>query len=443
MDKNPSSISMNSMIIPESRVEEKINRTSNDSIHKLQLNEHHLLPESDEEDFKPPLVTPTERIRSFNYKTPGSRTPSTGSRTPSMLNSYFYPENQNERTNLIINYLPVQMSKEDFVQLFVEIGPIDSVRLIKNPDGTHKGYGFVKFSKHEDALKAIRKYNGLILQGKKLKAAFARPGGSRSNCNLFISNLPYHWQTEDLRREFSEFGEVLEGRVLESQLGSRRCGFVRFDKHMCAKKAMECRNGYIPQDSRFPLKVTFASKGPMRKSPPKVYNPDGTIEQKSLSTSRSFEETIFNGYYMPPTKYYGSQTHLQEPSTYNTLHEKAHDIPNARGQWRKQKPRYPLQARYSDPQTLAPVSTPNKEFPPGYNSNTVYLANLPAFFTDDTIVNMCSQYGEVTNVESQKDTSGSFLGLAAVQFEDCQSAKDAAQALHGSTIFMKRITAIN
>jgi len=94
-------------------------------------------------------------------------------------------------TNLIINFLPLDFKESQLRALFQEVGPISSVRIMKNrKTAKSKGYGFVKFVGHEDANRAIEQFNGMSIQGKQIKVAFSRPGGTRTHCNLFVSNLP-------------------------------------------------------------------------------------------------------------------------------------------------------------------------------------------------------------------------------------------------------------
>lgn len=53
------------------------------------------------------------------------------------------------------------------------------------------GFGFVNYSREEDAAKAIAQLNGLQVQNKKLKVSYARPSGDDiKETNLYVTNLP-------------------------------------------------------------------------------------------------------------------------------------------------------------------------------------------------------------------------------------------------------------
>ncbi|XP_054281358.1 ELAV-like protein 4 [Macrosteles quadrilineatus] len=79
--------------------------------------------------------------------------------------------NQEEsKTNLIVNYLPQTMTQEEIRSLFSSIGDVESCKLIRDKvTGQSLGYGFVNYHRPEDAEKAINTLNGLRLQNKTIK----------------------------------------------------------------------------------------------------------------------------------------------------------------------------------------------------------------------------------------------------------------------------------
>jgi len=165
-------------------------------------------------------------------------------------------------TNLIINFLPLDFKEARLRALFEEVGPITSVRIMKNrKTAKSKGYGFVKYVGHEDAREAIQRFNGMSIQGKNIKVAFSRPGGTRTHCNLFVSNLPKKWTNDELSKHFEAFGSLLECRVLKNFNGeSRRCGFVRFDAAIDAQRALKHMDGYLPKNARSSINVKLAER---------------------------------------------------------------------------------------------------------------------------------------------------------------------------------------
>ena len=96
------------------------------------------------------------------------------------------------RTNLIINYLPQNLTDQEFYKIFVVIGPIKNCRIMKDlKTGYSFGFGFVEYQKPEDAAKAILKLNNLPVQHKRIKVSYARPPGEDiKETNLYIQNIP-------------------------------------------------------------------------------------------------------------------------------------------------------------------------------------------------------------------------------------------------------------
>jgi len=69
--------------------------------------------------------------------------------------------------------------------LFESAGEIESARVVRNPDGSARGFGFVKFADREAAARAVASMNGAQVEGRRIKvnvageknAAPAGPGG--------------------------------------------------------------------------------------------------------------------------------------------------------------------------------------------------------------------------------------------------------------------------
>lgn len=74
------------------------------------------------------------------------------------------------RTNLIVNYLPQNMTQDELRSLFSSIGEVESAKLIRDKVAGHSlGYGFVNYVTAKDAERAINTLNGLRLQSKTIK----------------------------------------------------------------------------------------------------------------------------------------------------------------------------------------------------------------------------------------------------------------------------------
>ena len=77
-------------------------------------------------------------------------------------------------TNLYVGNLPFDLSKEELIQIFNQVGPVASVKLICDSfDGRSRGYGFVDMAIDQDVDKAIRMLNGLEIKGRSIRVASA------------------------------------------------------------------------------------------------------------------------------------------------------------------------------------------------------------------------------------------------------------------------------
>lgn len=122
------------------------------------------------------------------------------------------------KTNLIVNYLPQNMTQEEFKSLFGSIGEIESCKLVRDKitgntihltsekqtlaskqkrvkcifiyviPGQSLGYGFVNYVDPNDADKAINTLNGLKLQTKTIKVRDARPNTLQSRNGEDVGN---------------------------------------------------------------------------------------------------------------------------------------------------------------------------------------------------------------------------------------------------------------
>nr|XP_019936086.1 PREDICTED: ELAV-like protein 4 isoform X1 [Paralichthys olivaceus] len=199
------------------------------------------------------------------------------------------PTNDDSKTNLIVNYLPQNMTQEEFRSLFGSIGEIESCKLVrdkitehqtggqaveiiepfsesgKTKQGQSLGYGFVNYIDPKDAEKAINTLNGLRLQTKTIKVSYARPSSaSIRDANLYVSGLPKTMTQKELEQLFSQYGRIITSRILVDQVtgpagGSRGVGFIRFDKRIEAEEAIKGLNGQKPSGAAEPITVKFAN----------------------------------------------------------------------------------------------------------------------------------------------------------------------------------------
>ena len=82
------------------------------------------------------------------------------------------------------------MNHETLRDLFRCIGEVDQVKLCKNKETKLSlGYGFVKYKREEDAMKAVQQLNGRTIQNKRIKVSFARPSSDIIKVILEIAGV--------------------------------------------------------------------------------------------------------------------------------------------------------------------------------------------------------------------------------------------------------------
>lgn len=174
---------------------------------------------------------------------------------------------ETRRTNLIVNYIPQTMTQDEIRSLFASIGNVESCKLVRDQaTGLSLGYAFVNFQKPEDAEEAINSLNGLQLQNKTIKVSYARPSSEAiKGANLYVSGLPNNITKDALEALFSQFGNIINSRLLSENSyqhtgdEARGVGFIRYDKRSEAEKAIQELNGKTPNGYAGPITVKFAN----------------------------------------------------------------------------------------------------------------------------------------------------------------------------------------
>jgi hypothetical protein len=84
-------------------------------------------------------------------------------------------------TNLYIKNLDLNVKSSDLFNLFRKFGRIISARVMNNAQtGVSKGFGFVSFSKAEEAFMALQEMNGKLVLSKHIIVAYHEPKKPRS-----------------------------------------------------------------------------------------------------------------------------------------------------------------------------------------------------------------------------------------------------------------------
>ena len=154
--------------------------------------------------------------------------------------------------NVFIKNLDKSIDNKALYDTFSAFGNILSCKVVCDENGS-KGYAFVHFETQEAADKAIEKMNGLLLNDRKVfvgrfksrKEREAELGAkAKEFTNVYIKNFGEEVDDGNLKELFSQFGKTLSVKVMRDSSGkSRGFGFVSYEKHEDANKAVDEMNG--------------------------------------------------------------------------------------------------------------------------------------------------------------------------------------------------------
>lgn len=171
-------------------------------------------------------------------------------------------DNCENKTNLIINYLPQMLTDTEFKNLFQSIGQVKAAKIVRHKTtGYSYGFGFVEYANEDDAARAIETLNGFQLQNKKIKVAYSRPGGDEiKNANLYIRGIPRSMTDDEFHVLMSPFGEIIQCRLLKDANGGRNkgVGFVLYNQRSQAEDAIKKLSGIKIEGSNETLTIKYA-----------------------------------------------------------------------------------------------------------------------------------------------------------------------------------------
>jgi polyadenylate-binding protein len=140
-------------------------------------------------------------------------------------------------TNVYIKNIAPDVTDDQFRELFEQYGEVTSSSIARDNDGKSRGFGFVNFTTHEAASKAVDELNGKDFQGQELyvgraqkkhereeelrrsyEAARQEKASKYQGVNLYIKNLDDEIDDEKLRSLFAEFGPITSAKVMRDNV---------------------------------------------------------------------------------------------------------------------------------------------------------------------------------------------------------------------------------
>jgi len=172
-------------------------------------------------------------------------------------------------TNVYVKNIPEDVTDEKFREAFAKFGEVTSAVVMRKPDGSSKGFGFVNFKEADqakasvEALHASKHFGG----DKELYAGRAEKESERKDklrkkyeairmdrlknnqlVNLYIKNLDDSIDDDKLRTSFEQFGTITSAKVMRDKDRpeiSKGFGFVCFSAPEEATRAVTAMNGQM------------------------------------------------------------------------------------------------------------------------------------------------------------------------------------------------------
>ncbi|KAF1936148.1 polyadenylate binding protein [Clathrospora elynae] len=142
-------------------------------------------------------------------------------------------------TNIYVKNIDLDVSDDDFRELFEKQGDVTSASIARDDQGKSRGFGFVNFIKHEAASAAVEALNETDFRGQKLYVGRAQKKHEREEelrkqyeaarlekqskyqgVNLYIKNLNDDVDDEKLRDMFTPFGTITSAKVMRDAMSA-------------------------------------------------------------------------------------------------------------------------------------------------------------------------------------------------------------------------------
>ncbi|USP81730.1 uncharacterized protein yc1106_09004 [Curvularia clavata] len=144
-------------------------------------------------------------------------------------------------TNIYVKNIDLDVTDEEFRELFEKHGDITSASIARDEQGKSRGFGFVNYIKHEAASAAVEALNDTEFRGQKLYVGRAQKKHEREEelrkqyeaarlekqskyqgVNLYIKNLNDDVDDEKLRDMFTPFGTITSAKVMRDAMPAER-----------------------------------------------------------------------------------------------------------------------------------------------------------------------------------------------------------------------------
>jgi polyadenylate-binding protein len=151
--------------------------------------------------------------------------------------------------NVFIKNLDPSITHKELYDTFSQFGSILSCKVAMNENGESKGYGFVHFESQKSAEQAASLVNDNMLASKKVFVGPFIPKKVRSQqtesswTNVYVKDIDPAMSDAEFEQLFAAYGNVTSPVVVRKEGQPTAYGFVNFEKHEDAVKAVDALHG--------------------------------------------------------------------------------------------------------------------------------------------------------------------------------------------------------
>lgn len=167
--------------------------------------------------------------------------------------------------NIFIKNLAPSIDNKSLFDTFSVFGNILSCKVIADENGASKGFGYVHYETGEAAQEAIKKLDGMQIEGQTVSVIIYQRRADRAGVsewtNLYVKQFPLSWTDEYLQGLMSNYGPTTSMVISRDADGkSKGFAFVNFATHEGAAAALAELNGKVVEDETGASFTLYASQ---------------------------------------------------------------------------------------------------------------------------------------------------------------------------------------
>jgi RNA recognition motif-containing protein len=167
-------------------------------------------------------------------------------------------------TNIFVNYLPKDFTKQNLVDLGSPYGVITSAKvMIDLQTGESRCFGFIKYDTPEAARMAVLGLDGLRVGSKVLMARFSNSAENTGapSATIAAKSLPRSMPRQAIWNLFRPYGEIVAMDFIEDvKKNFMGKALISFKTVETANRAMQALNHSTIEEGEWPLFLQYSEK---------------------------------------------------------------------------------------------------------------------------------------------------------------------------------------